>query len=418
MHCLLICLALLVPSWSLAQTIPVPDREGLLQALALASGGEVLLLSAGNYGELDLFPKGPVTPIFDKEVVLRGADPESPPVFERLKLTGARNLAFEDVLFDYRFKEGEVPGEVRPFQVRASTDIRFSRVVFDGDTARGVGPTDDHFGVGIGLSARGVTRLIVERSVIRGFYRGLSVGEGTDVRILRNDLYDLRSDGMNFVKATGLLVEANVIRDFKRSFDSQDHADMIQFWSMNADYPSTDVLIRRNLLTAGNGDHTQAIFMRNEAVDTQGGGSPMFYRDIVIEENLILNSHFHGITVGETQGLVIRRNTLIRVPRRSELGTRGDFANMPGIQVAEGSQDVVIQNNIASRVPKVRTGWVQAGNALVQDLEPLKKGYYPRVFTKPFGSAPYPPKNFSAIVGGEVDRMNLGAPIAAFRWGE
>lgn len=263
---------------------------------------------------------------------------------------------------------------------------------------------------------RKATRLTLENSEIREFYRGLVVGEGTDITITGNDLHELRSDGMNFVKATGLRVEGNVIRDFKRSFRSKDHADMIQFWSMNADYPTTDVVIRRNFLTVGRGDHTQSIFIRNEAVDAQGGGPSMFYRDILIEENLILNNHFHGITVGETDGLIIRRNTLIRVPRRSEPQERGTFANMPGIQVAEGSRNVTVTGNIASRVPKVQTAWTQAGNALIQDMEPFRGGYYPRVFVDPFAKAPYPPQNFRPVQGEALDRPDLGAPIALFQW--
>lgn len=401
--------------WALE--ISVQDRASLLKALKQAKGGEVLLLAAGDYGELDLWADGPVPPVYAEPVILRAAA-ASPPIFTRLKLTGARNLAFEGVLFDYIFAAGDAPGQTRPFHIKDSTNIRFTDVIFDGDVASGRGPEDNGYAAGIGLSARHVTRFTLQRSEIRSFYRGLVVGEGTDVLIAENDLHDLRSDGMNFVKATGLRVEGNVIRDFRRSFASRDHADMIQFWSMNADYPTTDVVIRRNFLTVGNGDHTQSIFMRNEAVDTQGGDLSMYYRDIVIEENLILNNHFHGITVGETDGLTIRRNTLIRVPRRSEPGIRGTFANMPGIQVADSSRNVTVRANVASRVPKVQAGWKQVGNAIVQDLEAFEGGYYPRVFANPFAGKPYRPENFKPVSGALLDRSELGAPLSIFRWGE
>lgn len=415
MRVLLLIIVVFLPSALLAQQIAVSDREALLSTLRGATGGEVIALAAGNYGELDLFADGSVPPVFSKTVTIKAAG-SARPVFTKLKLTGARNLAFEGVLFDYTFTPEDVPGQTRPFQVRDSSDIRFTDVVFDGDAAFGLGAEDNGYASGVGLSARKVTRLTLESSEIHEFYRGLVVGEGTDVVIRGNDLHDLRSDGMNFVKATGLRVEGNVIRDFKRSFASKDHADMIQFWSMNADYPTTDVVIRRNFLTVGRGDHTQSIFIRNEAVDAQGGSASMFYRDILIEENLILNNHFHGITVGETDGLTIRRNTLIRVPRRSEPTDRGTFANMPGIQVAEGSRNVTVTGNIASRVPEVQAGWAQAGNAIIQDMEPFRGGYYPRVFVDPFAGAPYPPQNFRPVKGEALDRPDLGAPIALFQW--
>ncbi|NVO25220.1 right-handed parallel beta-helix repeat-containing protein [Donghicola mangrovi] len=408
---------LLWPVGLWAGEIQVTGREQLLSALTAAKGGEVISLSPGSYGELDLFTGGPVPPSFAQTVTLKSADPSKPAVITGLKLTGAQNLTFQGLIFDYTYRPKDDPGQIRPFQVNDSKDVRFNQVVFDGDTARGFSPEDNGFPAGLGLSLRNVTRLTLENSEIRNFYRGLVVGEATDTVIRRNDLHDLRSDGMNFVKVTGLLVEANVIRDFHRSFASDDHADMIQFWSMNADYPSTDVTIRRNFLTVGRGDHTQGIFMRNEAVDAQHGGPSMFYRDVVIEENLIMNNHFHGITVGEVDGLTIRQNTLIRVPRRSDPDQRGEFAMMPGIQVAEASRNVAITDNIASRVPKSQRGWRQSGNALVQDLEPLAAGFYSRVFVNPFVTAPYEPENFRPLAGGGLDRDGLGAPMSAFHWG-
>lgn len=68
--------------------------------------------------------------------------------------------------------------------------------------------------------------------------------------------------------------------------------------------PSVNIVIPGNILNSGAGVWNQSIFMRNEKVDTQDPGPEMFYRDIVIEENVILNAHQHGITVGETDGLI------------------------------------------------------------------------------------------------------------------
>ena len=52
--------------------------------------------------------------------------------------------------------------------------------------------------------------------------------------------------------------------------------------------------------------------MRNEMVDTGGAGDEMFYRNITIEDNVIYNAQVHGITVGETHGLTIKNNTILR----------------------------------------------------------------------------------------------------------
>ena len=87
---------------------------------------------------------------------------------------------------------------------------------------------------------------------------------------------------------------------------------MIQFWTNGTTSPSTNITISENFLDSGNGEWTQSIFMRNEAVDSQGAGTEMFYQNVLIENNVIYNAHTHGITVGEADGLIIRNNTILQ----------------------------------------------------------------------------------------------------------
>ena len=44
--------------------------------------------------------------------------------------------------------------------------------------------------------------------------------------------------------------------------------------------------------------------MRNEMVDQGKAGLEMYYQNITIENNVIYNAQTHGITVGETTGLI------------------------------------------------------------------------------------------------------------------
>ena len=89
---------------------------------------------------------------------------------------------------------------------------------------------------------------------------------------------------------------------------------MIQFWTSGTTSPSTNITIRGNILNSGAGDWTRSIFMRNEMVDLGLAGDEMFYQNILIENNVIYNAHAHGITVGETDGLTIRNNTILYNP--------------------------------------------------------------------------------------------------------
>ena len=57
----------------------------------------------------------------------------------------------------------------------------------------------------------------------------------------------------------------------------------------------------------------------------------MFYKNIVIKDNVIKNADYHGITVGETIGVVISNNTVLQ---NSDSGSVDDI---PGINVEEES---------------------------------------------------------------------------------
>ena len=350
--------AILAAGPGVSRDLAVSDAAGLNRALRVAEAGDHLILAPGEYGVLDLWPQGPADPRFGGPVTLRGADPAQPPVLTGLRLTAARNLAFEEILFAFRAAPGQL--EVRPFQVNHSSDIVFVRVEFRGSDARGIGPVDDGFPAGYGLSVRKSDRVTVEESRIHGFLRGLVMGAGDGHVVRRNEVSDIRSDGMNFVKVTNLLVEGNRIGNFRRSFGSKDHADMIQFWTRGATTPTTGVTIRDNVLDMGRGDQTQSIFLRNEAVDDEGRGRAMYYRDIRIEGNLILNAHANGIVVGETDGLVIRGNRLIGA--RATGPKAGGAVIFPRIRVAPASSGVVIEDNLAAGFPAARPGWRMARN--------------------------------------------------------
>jgi len=136
---------------------------------------------------------------------------------------------------------------------------------------------------------------------------------------------------------------------------------MIQFWTTGADAPSEDIVIRRNQLVAGR-DLTQSIFMRNEMVDTGKAGPEMFYRNVAIEDNVIVNAHQWGIMLGETEGAKIADNRVLHSPLIREMN--GKPTKAPLIKVAERSRNVVIERNIAGNFwgYKDQPDWTVAEN--------------------------------------------------------
>lgn len=380
----------------------VADAAALKQALAAAGPGTVLRLAPGDYGTLDFrrtagSAAAPVT--------IAAADPARPPRFSGLKIIEMAHLVLDGLTFAYR-PVAEDGLRQRPFVVSGSADITLRNAAFTGAPIRGLSAIDDGHGAGVALTVRDGRQVHIENCTVQGFYMGLYAVRSRDVAILGCDIAGMRMDALKLAQLVGLRVEGNYIHDFDRAEGSPDHCDMIQLFSAGTDQPSTDIVIRGNILSSGRGPWTQSIWMRNEAVDKQGGGRAMFYRNVRIEENLIVNAHTHGIAVGETDGLVIRRNSVLRNAR-----SQGDRDNprlyLPAIRVAQDSTNVVIEANVTGgvRVEAGLPGWRVANNVVVQDRTRLEPGYYGDVLEGDLTDA----ATLRFRKGGPLDGAEVGA---------
>lgn len=406
-------LAVLGQVWLLAgpaasETVGPLPAAGLDRALAAAAPGDVLLLQGGDYDVLSLrdldFPPG-------RPVTLRSADPADRARFGKLFVHMSRGLVIEGVDFTYVFAP-EDPSWFRPFQVADSRDIRLVGNRFFGDVAHGLGPVDDGFPTGIGFAIRGSERVEAQSNLIVGFGVGLVVSESSAITVRGNELTGMRRDGMNFSEVQQVLIEANHVHDFNRSLTSDDHPDMIQFWTTNARSPTRDITIRGNLLSSGQGGWSQSVFMRNEMVDTGAAGEEMFYRNITIENNFILNAHTHGITVGEVEGLRIVNNTLLHNPL-SDGPQDNPPLWRPQIRITPVARDVEIARNVTAAIsgPAGQSDWRVADNLLVQDLSRLQPGFIGTVFAPEALREPWRPSAWIPLAGGPLDGTGIGAPV-------
>lgn len=350
---------LFLPALGQAQTISVDGPTALAQALQTAPRGAVLELAAGDYGALDI--RGDIS-----ATVLRSANPGTPARFSSAMVQGVDDLTIEGLVFDYRYRAGDQPN-LREFQWRDVSRLRLQGNVFDGDVGRGLSADDNGYGIGFGAVIRGGRDIHIEGNRIRGFWKGLLVRETEGLVVVGNDVSEVRSDGMNFVQVAHARIEGNHIHSFHRSLSSEDHSDMIQIWTAQTEWPSHDVVIRGNVLNAGTGWYTQSIFMGNERARQDRTNTSLYYRDITIENNVIINAHLHGITVGQVIGLTIRNNTVVQNPSAAT-GDPSEGLYTPRIRVAELSRDVTISGNVTSQVDGYtnQPSWRVADNLLIQ----------------------------------------------------
>jgi parallel beta-helix repeat protein len=249
--------------------------------------------------------------------------------------------------------------------------------------------------------------IILENNVFRKWLRGAVFGD-TDGLVLRNNEFvDMRSDGIDFSGVSNVTIEGNYIHGFRQSSGSGDHMDMIQFWTTGVVRPNTNITIRNNWLMAEDGHWAQSIFMRNELVDTGAAGKEMYYRNVTIENNVIHNAHLHGITLGETDGVVIRNNTLLHNTAAGNEGT----VNVPRISVAANATNVSVTKNI---IPSPRATTEPAGfsdNLYVQQSDPTQPHYYNEYYLNALAQAQVRKHDVTVIPGSLVDRSNYGSAL-------
>jgi parallel beta-helix repeat protein len=367
-------------------TISVSNASGLTTAMAQAKAGDTILLASGNYGD---FSTGND---YSSAVTIRSADASHAASFSSVTLNGATGITFDSITFDYRYKAGDQL-ETTPFSVTNSNNIAFKNSTFDGDVASGSNSIDNGYAIGRGLLIIGSNGVTVDNSVFKTFMRGLVVIESSNLNILKNEVTGIRSDGMDFVQVQKVLIEGNNIHDFRSAPNSADHADMIQFWTAGTTAASTDITIRNNTLNIGQGSVTQSLFMRNEMVDQGQAGASMYYKNVLIENNTISNAHIHGITVGETNGLTVRNNTVIAATLNVNNAYNATYAAeysvtsgimVPHINLSNASDNVTVTGNSYSGAswstsPRFdgytnQTDWTVSANTYYADKASIPAG--------------------------------------------
>ena len=406
-----LCLALVLGGTpGRAADHPVATAEALAAAWAAAAPGDRIVLAPGDYGHIAVKGGGGTA---DRPVVLTSADGTDPARIQELFLRGVSHVVLTGLVLDYRFQPSDALG-ARPFGIYDSTDVTLSNVLIDGDLAHDLNASSDGLPAGFGLAVANTDGVTLQNSEIRGFWRGLTVRESRNIEVLGNRLHSLRMDGMNFAQVEDVLIERNRIFDFDRSPTSEDHADMIQFWTGHTTAPTRGVTIRGNLLQSGDGLFTQSIFMGNNLVDQNKAGEEMYFRDIAIVDNLIINAHAHGISLGASLGVRISGNVLVHNPASD--GDR-DILKLyrPRLHVSPLSRDVTVEDNVASEFvlpdPQDAPEWRMARNVAAQDIARMQPYHYSTVFA---GGDPADPASYMPRPGGVLDGTGVARVVGAW----
>ena len=359
------CVLAVVFAWFMAGVAPVaadgPRNEGsghnmttwtvysvaeLETAFASIADGGRIELAPGSYGHTKLSDRHFVT-----GVTITSAVADDQAVFtNRLLLDGVSGVTVEALQV-----EAAQLASGRNFprlHVVNSADVTVSDVKITGHIAsanEGADPVSRTvhrldpiagFGQDTGLNVRGSTGVTVTGVEMSDLRLGMSVSNSHDIVIRDAEIHGVR-EGINTNDVRGLLVEDSVFRNFTPWMGGPkaniDHADMIQFWSVNSKFGVHDLTIRNNVFRQDAGDlHTQTIFGHGR--DAAPG---VTMTNFTIVGNTIINGQMHGISIADVTGVTIRDNVLLP---KSDLPDRPSQVDRPTIWTLR-SADIEISGN-------------------------------------------------------------------------
>ncbi len=381
--------------------IKVSNSAELLEALENASGGEIIKLSPGSYGDITLKDVN-----FPSTVTITSADPDNPAELGTVYLDGCSNLTFDQLSFSLDL---EVSGRLSQFQANDSNGITVSNSTFVGDIDPD--PASVSFGkpIGVALRSTGSENIAFENNDISGYRTGITVYNSTEVSVLGNELSGLRQDGVSLTSSHYVTLENNHIHSFDTAEGSGEHIDAIQLFSRTETDTTTNITITGNFIETGEGDTFQAIFLRNEAVD-KGAGEEMYYENITVTDNIIHSGHSHGITVGQTNGVTIQNNTLV-----TAIDEKGEYFADPAINLLGVSTDVDISSNVVDRINSgVTEDYSLSNNLLTQNETDDEPNYVGDLFVDGIRKHGLDPSDLMLVPGSDAAEAGAGASQSTF----
>ncbi|PZQ63828.1 MAG: hypothetical protein DI570_07710 [Phenylobacterium zucineum] len=275
-------------------TINVASTAELVAGLKVAKGGETFLLAPGTYSGIDF----KIAPRFENPVTITSADPINQAIVTDFRMRNAEGFNFTQLEFATIIQPDRVAndGSYWAYNFRDCANMTFDRITvhgsLDGNASNDVS----------GITLSGSKNVTITNSEFQQLERAVAFGGGTNIKLIGNNLHDLRTDGFNFVQVQQVEIRGNIFRDFDPA--QGDHPDAIQFWTSRSNAPSTDILIAGNIILKGDGDHTQGIFLRDQI-----GTLP--YERVTITDNLLIGTGYNGIRIQGAKDITITNNNLV-----------------------------------------------------------------------------------------------------------
>lgn len=310
-------------------TITASSTTDLLSALKAAQSGDTILLAAGTYSNVN------IRDLKLDGVTIASQNESDPAVLTDLNVRGAEGLTFKGLEFFAEHAKGS-----DKFIVFGSRDIHFDGVNVHGSLDGN--PQNDTSA----MTIRNSQNVSVKNSEFHELANAITHLDSKNIVFEGNYFHDLRMDAIRGGGTSDLTIVNNYFTDFYPI--PGDHPDAIQIWNTNTSTSARDILISGNIITRGDGEPAQGIFVKAEQ-----SGLP--YYNLKITDNIVVGSLYNGIHVRGGVDVVIEGNT---VAGHSGMNSWIRLENINGINISNNAstdyqKDVNVIGKLAENNDKI-----------------------------------------------------------------
>ena len=302
---------------------------------APVKGGDTIVLRSGFHGEIWL--RGCY---LDKYLTVRAQDGHTP-VLSRVMLSAASRWRIQGLTVTQEAASEYEPVTLAVFESHGWHGPAHHMIIEDCDVYSVSDASSWDAGDWDSLSCSGISssgdyvRVVGNRC--RNINFGISISG--DRSVVRNNLVEnFCGDGMRG-NANDLLFEYNTVKNCYKVNDN--HDDGFQSFSVNGAPPRERVVLRGNMII--NDDD----YNREMAGPLQGIGCfDGLYINWIVENNLVIVDHWHGISLYGALNCIIRNNTVVN-PYGNE---RPPWIMVTSHKDGRKSRGCVIRNNISESI--------------------------------------------------------------------
>lgn len=303
-------------------TITVSNNADLRRAVTSLPNGGTILLAPGNYGDFRISGWRP-----SHTITIRSADPNNDAVFRSLNVTNSLNITFADVDIS-RPLNGE---SIYSNAVSIFGGARITLTGIDLAGSRNGNSWDD----GRGILVAGADRVAILDSTISQFTLGAGFRNVTNFVFAGNSVREV-NEGVQFGGARRGLVERNFITDLSPDYAAGEHPDAFQIYSSRI-AASSDIAFRNNVVIEGSSGPIGGFFVRSERVD-----EGIMHSNLSFENNYYQGTFRHGISVNDTNGVVIDNNTVVN-SAKAGLDAAITVTNVSNARITDNISPVLLQ---------------------------------------------------------------------------